>query len=78
MRKKRRCVILKGWIPFPPEFARNFVAGFIGAILSPIEVSKLKATVGSFVFQSGFLAPKYVSPIIMVMLLLIQFGGMII
>lgn len=68
----------KGRDPFSPEFARNFVAGFTEAMLSPIEFCKLRATVGSFVFQSGFLAPKKCSPIIMVMLLPIRFEGMII
>lgn len=64
--------------PFPPEFARNFFAGFAGHLPNPIEFSKLRAIVHRFAFQSGFLAAKNVFPNNLVMLLPIQFKGMIV
>lgn len=66
---------IKGTDPSSPEFARNFVAGFTGAMLSSVEFSKLRATVGRCALRSGFLGPESVSPIIMAMLL--QVEGMI-
>lgn len=49
---------IKGTDPSPPKFARNFAAGFIGAVLSPIDFSKLRSAIGNFVFQCEGLLQK--------------------
>lgn len=60
--KENEVCNIKEMDPFPPEFARDFFAGFAGRLLNPIEFSKLRATVHRFAFQSGFLAAKNVFP----------------